>query len=150
MSDRIQIACPNCLVANRLAVGRLGDGPTCGRCGSSLLPAAPIALDDAGFDRYLQATALPVVVDFWARWCGPCTVMAPHFAAAAGQRPHLIFAKVDTDAAPQLSQRYGIRSIPTVILFSTTREIDRRSGALSSVQLLSWLDPAVAGLGSAQ
>ena len=141
MQSPIQVACPSCLVLNRLDPARTAQAPACGRCGAPLLPPAPLALTEDSFDRYVKASGLPVVVDFWAAWCGPCRAMAPQFEAAAAERPLVRFAKVDTDAAPQLAQRLAIRSIPTLVLFRGGREVARRSGALSREQLLAWIDP---------
>jgi thioredoxin 2 len=103
------------------------------------MPRAPIALDDGSFDRYVEGTELPVVVDYWAEWCGPCKMMAPQFAAAAAQLPEVRFAKVDTEAAPTTSARHRIRSIPTMVLFSGGREAARRSGAMSAPDIVSWI-----------
>ena len=138
------VACPHCLTTNRVPDHRTADDPVCGRCGNTLLPAEPVALGDDTLPRYLAATEPPVLVDFWAAWCGPCKTMAPHFASAAKKLPHVRFAKVDTDAAPQASARHGIRSIPTMVLFQGGRELARVSGALPSGELVSWVQRRLA------
>lgn len=138
------IACPSCLAKNRVADDRVGQHPVCGRCKNELLAPAPISLEEETFDRYVAATELPVVVDFWAAWCAPCRMMAPQLERAALERSLVRFVKVDTDRAPQLAARYRISGIPTLAVFLGGREIARRSGAVSSVHLLSWVDQALA------
>jgi thioredoxin 2 len=135
----MQVVCPSCATKNRVPEQRTADDPRCGRCGAALLSVAPFNLDDASFERYVSGTELPVVVDLWADWCGPCKMMAPQFAAAAAQKPQVRFAKLDTEAAPRVSQQLGVRSIPTLVLFQQGKEVARRSGALSSAEILAWL-----------
>lgn len=138
--DRILIACAACGAANRVPRGRLGDGPKCGRCKAPLLDGKPVALDEANFQAFLEKTEIPVLVDFWAAWCGPCRMMAPAFEAAAAElKGRVRFAKLDTEAAQGVAARYGIRSIPTMILFRGGKEADRTSGALDARSIVSWV-----------
>jgi len=136
------VACPVCFTGNRVPRARLGEAPKCGHCGKPLLEGKPVVLDDASFDAVVGHTELAVVVDFWAPWCAPCRMMAPAFEQAAGEfatRAH--FAKVNTDAAQAVAARFGIRSIPTLILLHGGREIGRKSGALDARALRQWLTP---------
>jgi thioredoxin 2 len=142
-NDAMQIACPHCLTRNRVPDARLDDGPNCGHCHQALLPASPTAIDGNALARFTQGTGLPVVADFWAEWCGPCKVMAPAFAEAARMRPRVQFVKVDTEAAPQAAASYGIRGIPTMVLFKNGAESARVSGAMAAQQIVAWLDGAL-------
>jgi thioredoxin 2 len=137
--NSVVVPCPHCAALNRVPRDKLSEGPACGRCHAGLFTGKPLALDEAGFDRHVSRGELPVLVDFWAPWCGPCRNMAPHFEAAARQlEPGLRLAKVDTDAVPALGARYNIRSIPTMILFRNGREVARQSGAMASAQIEKW------------
>lgn len=138
-----QVACTHCGAINRVPTARLAEDPNCGRCHQALLAGEPVALGDADFDRVVNATTLPVVVDFWAAWCGPCRSYAPHFEQLAAARPDLRFVKVDSDAAPRTSAAMQIRSIPTTLLFVGGREVARQSGAMSAAQLGAWVDGAL-------
>ena len=140
MSDALQIVCPHCHAVNRVPAARTGDGAQCGKCHQPLFTAHPVELDDASFQRHVERSDIPVVVDFWAPWCGPCRMMAPVFEqAAARMEPRVRFVKVNTDAAQGLAARFGIRSIPTLAIFKGGREVSRQAGALDFGRLTHWI-----------
>ena len=145
MADPQQIVCPHCGVVNRVAPARLAADPdraVCGRCRARLFEGIPLALDDtARFDRQLKRSSLPLLVDFWAPWCGPCLMMAPEFEkAAAALEPRFRLAKVDTEAAPALGARYGVQAIPTMVLFAGGTEIARQSGAMQAPGIIRFAE----------
>ena len=139
MTDPKKIVCPHCAALNRVPLARMADQPVCGKCKHTLLPAHPIELDDRSFSNYISRTQVPVVVDFWAAWCGPCKMMAPAFAEAAKSlAPQMVLAKVNTEVAPQTATAFRIASIPTMIAFRDGRELARQSGAMSAAQIAQW------------
>jgi thioredoxin 2 len=143
-SSSLHVVCPHCDAINRVPETRLAEAPACGQCHRPLIAAEPFALTAANFDRHLGRSDLPLVVDFWAPWCGPCRTMAPAFAQVAAQMaPAVRFVKIDTESEPALAQRFGIRSIPTIAVFSGGREITRRAGAMDAGSLLRWVRQAL-------
>jgi thioredoxin 2 len=140
MADSLHVVCPHCAATNRIPAARLGETPKCGQCHQALFTGHPVELTAASFHPAIERSDLPVVVDFWAPWCGPCRMMAPEYAAAASElEPQVRLAKVDTDAAPTLGAEFGIRSIPTLVCFRSGREVARRTGALSKAEIVRWV-----------
>ncbi|OTG84053.1 thioredoxin TrxC [Acinetobacter sp. ANC 4648] len=134
------IVCPSCSAKNRIPEDKLDSQPNCGQCHQALIPLAPIELNEQNFSHFISNSDLPIFIDLWAEWCGPCKMMAPHFAEVAKHNPHVIFAKIDTEANPRLSSAFHVRSIPTLVLLNKTKEVARISGALRANQLQEWLD----------
>src|SRR4029450_10951638 len=126
----MNVVCSHCGAKNRVPADRLRDAPNCGACHQPLRPAAPVAVRGAALSKLVTGTDLPVVVDFWAEWCGPCKMMAPEFAKAASQRPDVRFVKVDTEDGPEASTQYDIRTIPALALFRGGREVGRVAGGV--------------------
>jgi thioredoxin 2 len=144
VTDSSLVVCPQCHASVRVPSARVADHPRCSRCKSELLPGKAVALDAVSFPLYTGRSSLPVLVDFWAPWCGPCRMMAPVLDNVARQRAtRLQVGKVNTDEQPEVAGRFNIRSIPTLILFRGGREIARQSGACSGAALEHWLDTAL-------
>ena len=137
--ESVHVPCPHCGATNRVPAPRLGDDPVCGRCGAELLGGKPVELTDENFERVVEQSPVPVLVDFWAAWCGPCRTMAPQFAQAASQlKGRALLVKVNSDDNPRTAARFAIRSIPTLVKLHGGREVERLSGAMPAAQVVAW------------
>jgi thioredoxin 2 len=145
MADPAHVVCPHCNTTNRVPRERLRDAPTCGKCKKPLFEGHPVALDAARFERQIASSDIPVVVDFWAPWCGPCLAMAPQFERAARElEPEVRLAKLNTEEEQAIAAKYNIRSIPTLVAFKSGREVARQAGAMDAANLARWVRTATA------
>jgi len=139
MSISKKVVCPYCGAVNRIPAERLGDNPLCGKCRKNIFASKPVQLTKANFQKQISNSEIPVLVDFWAPWCGPCKMMAPAFEKAAiALEPDVRLAKLNTEEEQQIGAQFDIRSIPTLVLFKDGKEIARQSGAMMGGQIEQW------------
>jgi thioredoxin 2 len=140
MTESMHLVCPHCAAVNRIPSNRIGENPRCGKCREPVFTGQPTELSDSSFETHISRSDIPVVVDFWAPWCGPCKMMAPAFEQAAAQlEPGFRLAKLNTEEAQATAARFQIRSIPTLALFKNGREVARQPGAMGAADIVRWV-----------